>query len=314
MLLALAALALLPMRAGAQADELVGTWVAEDRLRIQLWLEIERAGDGLEARCGIWGDAEALLPATVRVDGARVELGLDEDDSDERTEPDYRIVLERAADGASLRVVEVAPAIRGVRVGLVVPRRDRLYEVMRGDLRDLAHEDDGRAYGDDDLLYYEGLVDAVREGVVAAGRAAALRDLRDALTLLEVAARVWDETRGRPRACRPARPATCAAPYARARSLATELVRQAAGRALESVDVSTLEAATPGEPGGCASITVSDGDGATTVRQEPSSRAPVAGTLPNGTRLRVEERRGHWIRVGGATAGWVYDANVTCGS
>lgn len=50
------------------------------------------------------------------------------------------------------------------------------------------------------------------------------------------------------------------------------------------------------------------------VRLRPRSRASVVGTLPNGTRLRPVEWRGHrWIRIEGEVAGWVWVDNTRRG-
>ncbi|MDQ3033903.1 MAG: SH3 domain-containing protein, partial [Myxococcota bacterium] len=46
------------------------------------------------------------------------------------------------------------------------------------------------------------------------------------------------------------------------------------------------------------------------VRAEPSSRAPVVGDAPNGTRITVLERRGRWARIDAPAVGWIWTESV----
>ena len=61
----------------------------------------------------------------------------------------------------------------------------------------------------------------------------------------------------------------------------------------------------------CRTIYVTDPDGSTRVRSEPSARAEVVGEIAAYQTAQVLERAGRWIRIA-SPAGWVFSDNVRC--
>jgi len=62
------------------------------------------------------------------------------------------------------------------------------------------------------------------------------------------------------------------------------------------------------------SLVVHDPDSTLNVRSEPRARAEVAGTVPHGAIVDVQETRGMWRRIESPVAGWVWGPSLrrTC--
>jgi hypothetical protein len=262
--------------------DIVGTWVAEGRdLSITLGVILTIDNGALAGE--LMGNTvqEGGPPFTeARMEGDRIELVTE---AEEGEEPG-RLLLQRTRRG--LRLVRASFPYRRVRGRPTLTRRDQLWYAMRLTLRDLAHD-----AGDHDPQRLVAATEAVREGVQAAGRAAILSDLDEAICLIDLAT---------------------SSPVARIRARAHALA-QAAGRgSVCDVDRATMS---PGEAGptasGCARVTIADDDGQTTLRGRPSARSEARGTVANGTTLRVDDRRGRWLYLGDRR-GWVHRSNVRC--
>ena len=55
---------------------------------------------------------------------------------------------------------------------------------------------------------------------------------------------------------------------------------------------------------------ISDTDGQTNVRAEPSTRSGLAGSIQTGTAIHIIAVRGRWLQIDQPVAGWVWSPNV----
>jgi hypothetical protein len=56
---------------------------------------------------------------------------------------------------------------------------------------------------------------------------------------------------------------------------------------------------------------VSDEDGQTNVRPDPSTRRDPVGTIPTGTEIQTVEQRGRWYRIEAPVAGWLWSGSLS---
>lgn len=71
-----------------------------------------------------------------------------------------------------------------------------------------------------------------------------------------------------------------------------------------------IEAAAPAERVACP-LRVSDEDGQTNVRPDPSTRRPPVGTIATGTVIETVEQRGRWYRIERPLAGWLWSGSLS---
>lgn len=77
------------------------------------------------------------------------------------------------------------------------------------------------------------------------------------------------------------------------------------GGRLAPIDVANVT-----RPEACP-LRVSDEDGQTNVRPDPSTRRPPVGTIPTGTVIETVEQRGRWYRIEQPHAGWLWSGSLS---
>lgn len=285
----LISIAVTPAQAQGSAEAWTGTWAAvQDDIDVQLWLvlRVENGQITGESRpAEVMRGSDPISSATLT--GRRLTLEIE---AYEEGEDPGRVVLELAADGASIRVIE--GRIEGQRLGrYTLTRRDALWSRVQLELHDLGQENDA-----DSLRSFVAEAEAVSAGLAAAN-SRALLDPTQVECALDVVTDAYQNNLS----------------MARARAVALALARAAGTQTICNRDLDTLTVDGVGAPEAeCSVIVVEDDDGETTLRARPSSRGVSAGTAPNGRTFSIRDSRGRWLRVSTLPERWVWAGNVRC--